>query len=365
MKDLVRRWLDLAKTEALIFKEFLDVSGSFLFQRGYRAFRVFEWGKGTVAKLLYRQRGRFSQPFLHMSMAGLVALAVALAPVLAISLPSGANDPLAELTPSQMIREITSDDTSTQESAKVRDSVQEYEVKPGDTVSKIAADFGIDTDTVRWANNLSSIDDIKPGQTLKILPVSGVLHKVARGETIYSIAKKYSTGSQGIVDYPFNTFVDDEIFSLAVGQVLIVPDGTVQNVVYRAQTTPNAGAVSATGSFVWPISGVITQRFVWYHRGVDIATAFGTPILAADAGRIIMAGWLASEGYGNRVMIDHGNGYVTLYAHMSSISVTVGQTVNRGDKIGLEGSTGRSTGPHLHFEVRKNGVPVNPFDYLK
>ena len=253
----------------------------------------------------------------------------------------------------------------------MRDSVLNYEVKPGDTVSKIAADQGIDSDTIRWANNLSSVDNIKPGQILKILPVSGVLHKVARGETIFSIAKKYSTGSQGIVDYPFNTFVDDETFSLAVGQELIVPDGQIPNIQpgsslrYVAQTTPNAGVVSATGNFVWPISGVITQRFAWYHRGADIATGFGTPVLAADAGRIIVAGWPDNGGYGNRVMIDHGNGYVTLYGHLSSISVSVGQTVRRGDRVGLEGSTGRSTGPHLHFEVRKNGVPQNPFEYLK
>lgn len=359
------KWLNIVKTEAQEFKEFLAVFGHFLFKRGYRAFRVFEWGKGLLAKLLYRQRGRFSQPFLHMSMAALVALAVALAPVLATSLPSGTNDPLAGLTPSQMIREVTSDATSTIESAKMRDSVEVYVVKPGDTISKIATEKGIDTDTVRWANNLSSVDNIKPGQSLKILPVSGVLHKVTRGETIFSIAKKYSTGSQGIVDYPFNTFVDDETFSLAVGQELIVPDGTVQNVVYRAQTTPNAGQVSATGNFAWPISGVITQRFAWYHLGADIATGFGTPVLAADSGRITVAGWPDNGGYGNRVMIDHGNGYVTLYGHLSSISVVVGQTVRRGDRIGLEGSTGRSTGPHLHFEVRKNGVPQNPFEYLK
>ena len=231
-------------------------------------------------------------------------------------------------------------------------------------------DRGVDTDTIRWANNPSSVDDIA-GSKLRILPVSGVVNKVVRGETIFSIAKKYATGSQGIVDYPFNTFVDDETFSLAVGQELIVPDGKMPNIQpwsptrYVAATTPNAGAVSATGRFIWPIGGTITQRFAWYHKGADIATAYGTPILAADAGRVVVAGWPANEGYGNRVMIDHGNGYTTLYAHMASISVSAGQTVNRGDKIGLEGSTGRSTGPHLHFEVRKNGVPVNPFDYLK
>ena len=365
------KWLNLLKSEALDFWQFLKVYSNFLFWRGYRGFRVFESGKDIIARLLYRQRGRFSQPFLHAAMAGLTALGITLAPVLANSLPSSSTNELANQAPSQVIREITSDDTTTKESDKVRDTVQNYLVQPGYTVSKIAVDRGVDTDTIRWANNLSSVDDIKPGQSLRILPVSGVVHKVVRGETIFSIAKKYATGSQGIVDYPFNTFVDDETFSLAVGQELIVPDGKMPNIQpwsptrYVAATTPNAGAVSATGRFIWPIGGTITQRFAWYHKGADIATAYGTPILAADAGRVVVAGWPANEGYGNRVMIDHGNGYTTLYAHMASISVSAGQTVNRGDKIGLEGSTGRSTCPHLHFEVRKNGVPVNPFDYLK
>jgi murein DD-endopeptidase MepM/ murein hydrolase activator NlpD len=110
---------------------------------------------------------------------------------------------------------------------------------------------------------------------------------------------------------------------------------------------------------------VITQKFSWYHSGVDIANHIGTPILAADSGRVIVAGWTDNTGYGNRVMIDHGNGYVTLYGHMSQINVQVGQTVKRGDVIGLMGSTGRSTGPHCHFEVRVGGVPQDPMHYLK
>lgn len=342
-----------------------------MFKYGYRSFRAFESGKGIIAKLLYSQRGRFSRPFLHISLGGLIALGIALAPVLATSFPGTANDPTLGESPNSIVREITSDTTTTQVSDKVRDRIEEYPVKAGDTVSGIAARFGVDTDTVRWANNLASVNDIKPGQTLKILPVSGVSHKVARGETVFSIAKKYSANSQAIVDYPFNTFADDETFALTAGQEIIVPDGKLPNErpwspnLYVAQTTPNAGQVSATGNFAWPISGIITQRFAWYHRGIDIATAIGTPVLAADAGRVIVAGWPLNEGYGNRVMIDHQNGYVTLYAHLSKVLVSEGQTVRRGDRIGLEGSTGRSTGPHLHFEVRRNGVVVSPFDYLK
>ena len=362
------QWLNSGLSE---FKEFGLAWYNFAFKRGYKAFRWFEVGKGAIAKLLYRQRGRFSQPFLHVSMAGLVALAIILAPVLVNAFPGVGSDPTAGESPSNVVRELTVDSTATVISDKVRDRVEDYTVLPGDTISKIAANHGVDTDTIRWANDLSSVDAIKPGQTLKIPPVSGVVHKVARGETVYSISKKYSASSQAIVDFPFNSFADDETFALAVGQDLVVPDGKMPNVIpwspslYVVQTTPNAGSVTATGQFIWPIGGIITQRFVWYHKGLDIATTYGTPILAADSGRVVVAGWPANEGYGNRVMIDHGNGYVTLYAHMAKVSVSVGQTVKRGDQIGQEGSTGRSTGPHLHFEIRRGGVAINPGDYLR
>jgi len=343
----------------------------YTFWRGYRLFRGFEGAKGVVAGVLYRQRGRFARPFVHIGMAALVGLGIVLAPVLASSFPGIAPDPWNSTSPSEVVRSVTDNETTTQKSDRVRDKIEEYVVQSGDTVSVIAAKFGIDSDTIRWENNLADVKDIKPGQKLRILPVAGVSHKVVRGETIYSIAKKYSAGTQGIVDFPFNVFADDETFALAVGQALIVPEGKRPNIIpwsptlYVAQKTPNAGAVSAMGQFVWPIGGVITQRFVWYHKGLDIATGFGTPALAADAGRVIAAGWPDNAGYGNRVMIDHGNGFVTLYGHLSKIYVTAGQTVKRGDQVGAEGSTGRSTGPHLHFEIRKGGVAVNPLDYLR
>lgn len=360
MKQL---WSDIAAYGKLWWK--------YTFWRGYRVFRGFEGAKRVVAGTLYRQRGRFAQPFVHIGMAVLVGLGIVLAPVLASSFPGIAPDPWNSTSPSEVVRSITDNETTTEISKKLRDKIEEYIVQPGDTVSGIAAKFGIDSDTIRWENDLADVKDIKPGQKLRILPVIGVSHKVARGETIYSIAKKYQAGTQGIVDFPFNTFADDETFALAVGQTLIVPEGKMPNEIpwsptlYVAQRTPNAGAVSAVGKFVWPIGGVITQRYVWYHKGMDIATGFGTPVLAADSGRVFVAGWPDNTGYGNRVMIDHGNGYVTLYGHLSKIYVTAGQTVKRGDQVGAEGSTGRSTGPHLHFEIRKGGVAINPLDYLR
>ncbi|MEK9200982.1 MAG: M23 family metallopeptidase [Patescibacteria group bacterium] len=345
--------------------------GNFLYKRLYKWFAGFEWIKKLMAQVLYKQRGRFTRPFMHTAMGGLVALAVTLAPILASTFP-GIDPALAqEEDPVISVMDAGASETAWTASDKVRDKTLEYEVQPGDTVSAVAEKYGVSADTIRWENGMTSANQIKPGQKLKILPVSGVRHKVARGETVYSIAKKYSANAQAIVDFPFNTFSDNESFALDVGQDLIVPDGKKPNEVQWSPTqnvarrTPDAGAVSATGQFAWPMGGVITQNFAWYHRGLDIATAHGTPIVAADSGRVTTAGWPDNGGYGNRVVIDHGNGYTTLYAHLSKVYVTAGQTVKRGDTLGLEGSTGRSTGPHLHFEIHKNGVFVSPLQHLK
>ena len=346
------------------FEEFLSSLYLYFHKRAYQFFRHFEQFKCWLASGLYKQRGRWGKPFEHLSFSGLIILAVLLAPVIGS---------YSEATISGGVPVVLGVATkaTTSISEKPRDGIVIYKVQTGDTVSVIAQKFGVSTDTIRWANNLKTLKSIKTGQELKILPVTGIAHKVKRGETVWSIAKRYSTGSQGIVDFPFNTFVDDEKFTLAVGQLLIVPDGVMPKVkpwqpkVYIAQKTPNAGTVTATGIFVWPTSGRITQRYHWYHRAIDIANRAAPSILAADSGRIIVAGWPGGWGYGNRIIIDHGNGFRTLYAHLSRIYVKVGQTVKRGDLIGQMGSTGRSTGTHLHFEIRKNGRKMNPLNYLK
>jgi len=124
-----------------------------------------------------------------------------------------------------------------------------------------------------------------------------------------------------------------------------------------------AGAKRGSGRFVWPTAGYVTQGYKRYHLALDIARAIGTPVKAADNGFVVAAGW-GNDGYGNNIVIDHGNGYQTQYAHLNRIYVKVGQAVGKGTEIGQMGSTGRSTGPHLHFEVRKNGVRVNPLSFL-
>lgn len=366
-----RRWQLIGE-----FKLFVTSGSKVLFNKSVKAFHWFEFGKTRFAGTLYKQRGKWARPFSHVGMGGLTIIGLVLAPIVANEYSSLVGDDLGgnnRTLPGRAVLAASVDDmqTTTLVSDKPRDKVVEYVVQSGDTVSDIADKFGVTMDTIRWQNDLKSVNSIKPGQTLEILPVSGVLHKVKKGETIYSIAKKYKTEPQGIVDFPFNNFINDETFALAIGQELVVPDGIKEEVrlwsprSYIAQRTPDAGVVTASGQFVWPAGGTITQRYAWYHKGLDIANRSAPGIVAADSGKIIVAGWPDRSGYGNRVMIDHGNGFVTLYAHLSRIYVSVGQTVNRGDLIGQMGTTGRSTGIHLHFEVRLNGAAYNPLAYLK
>lgn len=352
---------------------------SYLHVRLYKNFSRFETGKDFLVDILYKRRGKYARPFLHAGMMMLLFVGATFGPI--ILKKASAADEAPDVLPSGVLTSATDYSqamTTTQgkEVAEFRGGeIIEHEVKQGETVAAIAQLYNLQPNTVIWLNSLDEKRPvIKPGQKLKILPVDGVLHKVKRGETIYSIAKKYGlegAQAQGIINYPFNTFVNDETFALAVGQDLVVPDGVMPKggllppSSFAAVSTPNAGAVSATGQFVWPAYGSITQYFRFYHTAIDIANRGGGNILAADAGRVIVAGWIDNTGYGNRVMIDHENGYVTLYGHLSLIQVQVGQTVKRGDVIGQMGSTGRSTGTHLHFEIRHGGVHEDPLGYLR
>lgn len=350
------------------FQGFLKFLGQYFVSRLTWLVEEMESGKDVIVDGLVVKRGRYARPFLHTGMTGLFLIGILLAPVLTRGMEEdgvtsvqgvvlGLGGDMAEMTTSVSI--------------KPRDGVVTYIVQSGDTVSSIGVKFDVSVDTIRWQNNLKSINSIKPGDKLEVPPITGIVHKVKRGETIYSIAKKYDVTAQQIINWPFNTYGNDENFELATGQVLVVPDGVMPAEIlwdpkrYIAQTTPDAGAVSGSGQFIWPVAGVISQRYVWYHKALDIANSAAPGILAADSGRVVLAGWPDSAGYGNRVMIDHGNGFVTLYAHLSQINVNSGQSVNRGDVIGRMGSTGRSTGIHLHFEIRQGGSLLNPLDYLK
>lgn len=350
-------------------KTFFFELTKFIFKSLHISFLRFEERKGLVVTALYRQRGKRARQLTHTGMAALTALGVVMAPIISQQLPGKNVDPWSVSAAPAVLSASTDDPgIDTQVSSKVRDSIIKYSVQSGDTVASIANKFGVSEDTIRWQNSISG-DKIKIGQSLDILPVTGIAHTVGKGDTVYSIAKKYDAEPQAIVDFPFNSFANDETFELAIGQTVIVPDGVMPTsggvaIPRSRQLTPDAGTVVASGQFVWPTQGIITQRFSWYHPGIDIANPAEPLDVAADSGRVIYAGWDAT-GYGNMVLIDHGNGFKTRYAHLSQFMVVSGQTVARGQTIGRMGSTGHSTGPHTHFEIILNGVHVNPLNYLK
>lgn len=350
-------------------KQFLSDLGNFIIKKLHFSFIRFEEGKGVFVTALYRQRGKLARRLMHTGMAGLAGVGMVMAPVIAQEFPGRSVDPWEITSNTQTVLSATSEGSglSTLISEKVRDRIIDYIVVEGDTVASISNKFGVSEDTVRWQNDLTK-DKIKIGQTLEILPVAGIAHKVSKGDTVYSIAKKYDTGAQAIVDFPFNTFSNDETFALAIGQMVVVPDGvkpTASGYTPRIRRiTPDAGSVVASGSFVWPASGSISQNYTWYHPGIDIANRAAPAALAADSGVVTYAGCM-SWGYGCHVRINHGNGYTTLYGHLQSIYVNVGQSVARGNSIGKMGSTGRSTGTHLHFEVVRNGVRLSPLSVLR
>jgi LysM repeat protein len=256
---------------------------------------------------------------------------------------------------------------------RLRREVITYIVEPGDNLGKIAVEFDIEPETIMWANgNLAQNPDLlRPGQELVILPIDGVYHTVVKGDTLSSIAKKYKSEVEHIIACTYNN-LDPENPVIAPGDKLIVPGG-VKPYVARQVTAYNGpiptDAEKGTGVFVWPITGRITDRFGFrtisgrWHNGLDIAGPSGSAVRAADSGFVVFAGWQGS-GYGNLVIIDHRNGYVTYYAHLSTYYVNAGQSVGKGAVIAARGSTGNSTGPHLHFEIRYNGARKNPEMYL-
>lgn len=231
-----------------------------------------------------------------------------------------------------------------------RNQVIEYTVQPGDTLSQVANDFGISVNSLVWANNLKDSDYLSPGQELKIPPVSGVIHIVKSQDTVQSIAKKYSASEEKIIE--FNGLPKDG--SLKISQEIIVPDGKIQiagQYVAYSSNVRFARLPELAGFFFLPTSGHNWGR-IHGRNGVDVANLCGTPIYAAANGSVIAAlgnGW--NGGAGKYIKISHSNEIYTLYAHLSRLLVSGGQTVSKGELIGLMGSTGRSTGCHLHFEV--------------
>jgi murein DD-endopeptidase MepM/ murein hydrolase activator NlpD len=247
-----------------------------------------------------------------------------------------------------------------------RTDVTMHSVVAGDTLYALAQKYGLRAETLIWANNMEQNPDLlRLGQKLVVLPINGVYHTVVAKDTIESIAKQYKAKPADVIAYKGNN-LNPKNPTITVGQKLIVPGGSKpipQKLVKIYAGPVPAGASRGTGRFVWPTSGRITQGFKPYHRALDIAGWTGAQVKAADSGYVVESGW-SNEGYGNYVVIDHRNGFQTLYGHLSRIFVNAGESVGKGTLIGLMGSTGRSTGPHLHFEIRQRGVQINPFGNL-
>jgi murein DD-endopeptidase MepM/ murein hydrolase activator NlpD len=251
-------------------------------------------------------------------------------------------------------------DVSDMSSQPGADSISLYTVRSGDTISEIASMYGVSVNTIKWANDIAPGKSISVGDTLLILPINGVEHEVQKGDTLASIAKKYGGDSKEIDSY--NELNGGK---LVVGSKVIIPDGEMQvptkaaTVVAKKGSSGSASSVSTSG-FIRPVKGIVTQ---WGHdrfRAIDVGAPTGTTVVASAGGKVIAAkiGW--NGAYGNMVIISHPNGVQTLYAHLSKITVKTGDTVTQGQKIGEVGSTGRSTGPHLHFETRnQSGVATS------
>ena len=240
------------------------------------------------------------------------------------------------------------------------DQISVYVVRSGDTLSEIADMFNVSINTIIWANNLSGTGDIHKGDTLIILPVSGTERIVIKGDTLISLAKKYNADANEIAQY--NGL--DPLAPLAIGSTVIIPGGEISAPASgtsnsRPSSTSSGSGSIQTGYYRNPVPGGVISQGVHGKNAVDIAAARRTPIHSAANGTVIIArnsGW--NGGYGNYAVITHNNGTQTLYSHMTYAIVSPGQSVSSGQIIGYVGSTGESTGPHLHFEVRG---ATNPF----
>jgi len=259
------------------------------------------------------------------------------------------------------------------------DLMETYKVKAGDTLTGIASKYGVSMMTLWWANNLKSKDDLHLGQTLTIPPVTGLVLTVQASDTLAGLAARYKVDEQEILDA--NQLEDP---NLVVGQVLAIPGAMGKAVpvpkpeVYSSSGSSaipsgssRAPAMYSGGALTWPVSGggnYVSQYFRSGHYGLDIAADYGSSVRSGASGTVIFAGW-KNNGGGYQVWIAHGSGLYTTYNHMSGVSVGGGQRVAEGQQVGRVGSSGNSTGPHLHFEVWRGSVwnggsRANPLAYL-
>jgi hypothetical protein len=274
-----------------------------------------------------------------------------------------------------------------------RDEVIQYTIEAGDSIFSIAEKFNLKPESILWGNRYTLGDDphlILPGQIINILPVDGVYHQWSAGEGLNGVAAFYRVTPEDIINWPGNELDPNQIGdysnpNIPPDKMLVIPGGQGKFTDWRTPRISRdepakarnlgPGACSAsydgvTGSltFIWPTTERYLSGFDYTpetnHFGIDIAGRMGNLIFAADHGVVVYAGW-NDHGYGEMVVIDHGSGWQTLYAHLSQVNVVCGQEVYQGDTIGFMGSTGKSTGPHLHFEMRSDDYGrVNPWNFL-
>lgn len=261
------------------------------------------------------------------------------------------------------------------------DRISLYTVHEGDTLEQIAGMFGVTPNTVLWANDIKKGTALKPDQVLVILPISSFKYQVAKGDTVQSVAKKFNGDEDEIAQ--FNNMDNGD--ALTVGNFIMIPDADGSILAAESKKAADAAAaadkkkktasrknprgttgsdnssrvfVDSTGYFARPIIGGVRTQGIHGNNGVDLASTYGTPILAAASGQVIVSksgGW--GGGYGTYVVIKHPNGMQTLYGHLSQALVSAGQSVTKGQQIGKMGSSGDSSGVHLHFEVRGGRNP--------
>jgi murein DD-endopeptidase MepM/ murein hydrolase activator NlpD len=290
--------------------------------------------------------------------------ALALALFVLAPAPLGFRHPITEAqatTPSAIVPFKTSIDDSalrapsTPAQARQLPPPVDYRVKPTDSVDSIASRAGITVDTLVQVNHLSWPPLVTLGERLVVPPIDGTMVRVDPDQTLSALAKTFR------VDLSTLRTINGLSPHARPPAELFIPALKTDDLARPAAASEPGRNRQHLVRFAWPTHGTITQGFSDYHPGIDIANDVGTPEFAADAGQVEFAGW---GSYGIYVEIDHGNGFHTIYAHMSAVLVTTGQLVTQDQRIGLMGATGRATGPHLHFEVRYQGVPQNPIDLL-
>ncbi len=273
---------------------------------------------------------------------------------------------------------------------RTRTEVSTYVVQEGDTVFAIARKFALAPETIFWGNSgtLRDVHLLRIGMELNILPVDGVLHVTTGQQSIQSIANRYGVDPYDIIFSEYNDLGDASPETQPPANTrLVIPggEGELPDLLSRSVVVEGSGAgggavrvtggpgtcglvnvhTAGSGVFSLPMSDYtfFQDFYPGIHSGVDLANVAGTPVYAADSGTVVFAGW-HSGGFGNLVVIDHGNGFQTYYGHLSRVSVRCAAGVSAGQVIGAVGSTGNSSGPHLHFEIQLGGTPVNPVAYL-